>query len=67
MRINGDGDLPVLVVAKRESPRVQIRAGPLRFTLLPDEAIALANALVDATEQLGADVTNNTTKEQHQP
>lgn len=62
MRLNGDGDLPVIVVAKREPPRVQIRAGPLRFTLLHDEAIALANALVDATEQLGADITNNTTK-----
>lgn len=63
MRINGDGDLPVAVVAKREPPRVQIRAGPLRFTLLPTEALALSNALVDATEQLEADVT---TKE-HQP
>lgn len=66
MRLNGDGDLPVIVVAKREPPRVQIRAGPLRFTLLPDEAIALANALVDATEQLGADITN-TPKENQQP
>lgn len=57
MRVNGDGDLPVIVVAKRDPPRVQIRAGPLRFTLLPDEAIALANALVDGTEQLDADIT----------
>lgn len=65
MRINGDGDLPVIVVAKREPPRVQIRAGQLRFTLMPDEAIALANAVVDATEQLAAEITN--TKEDQQP
>lgn len=65
MRLNGDGDLPVIVVAKREPLRVQIRAGPLRLTLLQGEAIALANALVDATEQLGADITNNT--KEHQP
>lgn len=68
MRINADGDLPVMVVAKREPPRVQIRASVLRLTMLPDEAIALANALVDASEQLAADVTTNTTtKEHHQP
>lgn len=66
MKLNGDGDLPVIVVAKREPPRIQIRAGPLRFTLMPDEAIALANALVDTTEQLSAEITNPT-KENQQP
>lgn len=63
MRLNGDGDLPVIVVAKREPPRVQIRAGPLRFTLLEPEAIALANALVDAAEQLATEITNTRSKE----
>ena len=62
VRINGDGDVPVIVVAKREPPRVQIRAGQLRFTFLESEAVALANALIDATEQLAADIT--TTKEE---
>ncbi|MBZ4509116.1 hypothetical protein GBO22_02535 [Mycobacterium avium subsp. hominissuis] len=66
MKLNGDGDLPVIVVAKREPPRIQIRSGPLRFTLIPDEAIALANALVDATEQLSTEITNPT-KEKQQP
>lgn len=30
LTITADGDLPVRVVAKRDPPRVQIRAGPLR-------------------------------------
>ena len=51
MRLNGDGDIRPVVVAKRNPPRVQIRASPLRMTFAVAEAIALADEIVDAAER----------------
>jgi hypothetical protein len=45
MRLNADGDMRVSVVAKRDPPKVQIRAGPLRFTAPEAEAVDLATQL----------------------
>ncbi|MFB1299014.1 hypothetical protein ACAG24_026265 [Mycobacterium sp. pW049] len=52
MRLNGDGNIRPVVVGKRKPPRVQVRAGPLRLTFTVSEAIALADAIVDAAERI---------------
>jgi hypothetical protein len=51
MRLNGDGDICVTVVGKRNPPRVQIRAGPLRMTFTMSEAIVLADHFIDAAAE----------------
>lgn len=52
MRLNGDGNIRPVVVGKREPPRVQVRAGLLRLTFTVSEALALADAIVDAAERI---------------
>jgi hypothetical protein len=65
VRLNADGDLAVTVVAKRDPPRVQIRAGPLRFTAT--EAVILATQIADAVAELRTDrVYRHTTPKENQ-
>ncbi|OCB42187.1 hypothetical protein A9X02_01815 [Mycobacterium malmoense] len=52
--MNADGDMRVTVLAKRDPPRVQIHAGPLRFTATEAEAVTLATQLADAVAELRA-------------
>ena len=42
----------VVVVPKLRARRVSIRAGPVTLTVSPAEAIALADAIVDAAERI---------------
>lgn len=54
----------VAVVPKLRARRVSIRAGPVTLTISPTEAIALADAIVDAAERIDNPTTATTsTKE----
>lgn len=42
----------VAVIPKLRARRVNIRAGPVTLTVSPTEAVALADAIVDAAERI---------------
>ena len=49
------------MVAKFNTARVSIRAGPITLTVSPAEALALADQLVDAAERIDAHITTKET------
>jgi hypothetical protein len=54
MRLNALPGLRATVAALpgHQPPRIRLTAGPFTFTVDPDEAIALADRLVDAVEAI---------------
>lgn len=53
MRLHGASGLRVSVTPRRHNPPVvEVALGPLTFSMPPDEALKLADRLVDAVERI---------------
>lgn len=65
MRFNGASGWGATVRPRHHNPpRVELTLGPLIFTLLPDEALALSDRLVDSVEAIRKHPNGKATNEQ---